>query len=146
MILVLVIAFLAILILTVSISSFITKKAFNKKEETEESKYDIASMEVNTDLSSEIKAANKEVKKAESTPQNNNKFVVEQNVVEPQTIINNMPETHPESTPAPEVQSPANTELSTSATTPSAQTTQAVEQPQSATDAPIDPFNLNGNK
>lgn len=138
MILILAIAFLSILILTVSISSFISKMVFNKKEEKEESKYDIESLEENASLSAEIKAANKEEKKAKEVPQSNNKFVVPENSMQPETIINNQTPQEPALAPAP---APAPTSL--------VEPTQ-VQQERAATtpteakqDAPIDPFNLN---
>lgn len=130
MILVLVIAFLVTLILVVSISSFVTKTIFNKKEEKEERKYDIESLEENGALSAEIKEANKEQKKQAAKPQETNKFVINQPEIKPQPIINNnIPEA-----PAPS-ESPAGT-------TPNENTKEetASTEPQA-----IDPFNLNDN-
>ena len=136
MILILAIAFLSILILTVSISSFISKKVFNKKEAKEESKYDIESLEENTSLSAEIKAANKEEKKAKEVPQSNNKFVVPDNSVQPETIISNQtpqePAPAPNPAPTPVVE-PAQVQQAGAATAPT----------EAKQDAPIDPFNLN---
>ena len=137
MILILAIAFLSILILTVSISSFISKTVFNKKEEKEESKYDIESLEENASLSSEIKAANKEEKKVKEVPQNNNKFVMEQKEVQPQTIISNQsPET--EAAPSPMI-APTKEQVETPVPNPS-----TAPQAEPKQDVPIDPFNLNG--
>lgn len=132
MILVLVIAFLVTLILVVSISSFVTKTIFNKKEEKEERKYDIESLEENGALSAEIKEANKEQKKQAAKPQETNKFVINQPEIKPQPIINNnIPEA-----PAPE---PSESPVGT---TPNENTKEEIAstEPQA-----IDPFNLNDN-
>lgn len=132
MILVLVIAFLVTLILVVSITSFVTKTIFNKKEEKEERKYDIESLEENGALSAEIKEANKEQKKQASKPQETNKFVINQPEIKSQPIINN---NIPES-PAPEPsESPVGTTPNENPKKEIAST-----EPQA-----IDPFNLNDN-
>ena len=132
MILVLVIAFLVTLILVVSISSFVTKTIFNKKEEKEERKYDIESLEENGALSAEIKEANKEQKKQDAKPQETNKFVINQPEIKPQPIINNN---------IPEAPAPAPSE-SPVGTTPNEN---PKEETASTEPQAIDPFNLNDN-
>ena len=133
MILVLVIAFLVTLILVVSISSFVTKTIFNKKEEKEERKYDIESLEENGALSAEIKEANKEQKKQASKPQGTNKFVINQPEIKPQPIINN---NIPESSAPEPSESPVGT-------TPNENTKEETASTEPQT---IDPFNLNNNQ